>query len=292
MSKKKKTAKKSWQTWRWILCILFGLSALSCLAGIKEDLFVGIVMFVCCGAIAFFLCPKAPIYKKKTKIEKTTATNPITPDYDFIQTPFSKTYLGDILPKLKNNVPMAYSYLIAYTFKRADLLLTSHAPDWKLTANIVNGELHLFSSGTDLGEFCHKRAEMLNDWIRRDEPYEIIVRSQKSETEFDLLLGFYRDKKQYYQHREQELVKLVSYKSSSKQGALSCASAGEEVKIEEDFDGGIYVFCNGEAIGKLPAKVQRRFEDEGIACVYLEKIEEEETDDFITVCVPTVRIYW
>lgn len=290
----KKNKKGSKKTIRWVITIIAVLYALGSLLLIVVEPIGAIITFLIFAAIAFFVCPARKKLQKKNEPApepEKTKTN----SFEFIRP--KQNFLGPAeLPGKKDGVPEAYRYLVPFSVSNEKDVLSAESHDWRLTAQDNNGVVYLFSGEIQVGTLDHPKAEMLRDWIRHKEPYEIIVRTHEAPNEFQLLLVFYRDKSKYYQHREQEVVSLVSYKSGAKQEIISCLDHGDEVKLDDNYDlsgtNGVYVTYNGEAIGKLPAKAARRFEDEGAACALVEEIKEELNDNYDTVYIPMIRIYW
>lgn len=168
-------------------------------------------------------------------------------------------------------------------------LKAAQGKQWYLTASIVDGGIHLFSGDADLG-VLNERADMMQDWLRRGDPYLAILERINSETGCTVRLVFYRDKKQQYANREQSVVALVSYKSEEKQENIACLNEGDELDAEEDFekDDCVVVSALLGSIGNLPQKHAKRFIDEGAALVVFDHSEED--DDFKDKLF--VRIYW
>lgn len=287
MSKKKNRNK-------WIVSSIAALFAVCTLPVIVEEPIGGIIMFLIFAAIAFFVCPATQnLRKKKESVAEPVAKKSDT--YDFL--PPKQTFLGPAeLPGQKNGIPEAYRYLIPFVSKNEAVVLSAADHDWRLTACDKNGEIHLYSGETAVGVLDHPKSKMIQDWMKNGEPYEIIVRTHNAENEFQLLLVFYRDKAAHYQNRQQEVVTLVSYKSEAKQDIISSLDHGDEVKLDNDYElsgrGGVYVTYHGEAIGKLPAKSARRFDEDGAACALIEEIKEECNKDYETIYIPVIRIYW
>lgn len=195
-----------------------------------------------------------------------------------------------MIPGKKDGAPLAYKYSIPFTPSNPGALLSAaKEKQWYLSAKQVGQEIHLFSAETDLGVLT-ERVDMVSDWIRRSEPYLIILERVNSETECTVMLVFYRDKQKYYANREQTVIALTAFKSEAKQDALSCLGESDELDLEEDWDkeDSVVVTFMGDAIGKLPKKYAQKYISDGAALVVFDHTEED--DEFIQK--PYVRIYW
>lgn len=195
-----------------------------------------------------------------------------------------------VIPEKKDGVPLAYRYSVHFAPSNLEAVLTAaKAEHWHLSAKQIGSEIHLFSEETDIGVLT-ERADMVSDWIRRGEPYLVILERVNSETRCTVMLVFYRDKQKYYVNREQTVTALTAFKSEAKQDALSCLGEGDELALEEDWDkeDSVIVTFMGDAIGKLPKKYSQKYISDGAALIVLDHMEED--DEFIKM--PYVRIYW
>lgn len=195
-----------------------------------------------------------------------------------------------IIPRRKDDATLAYHYSVHMSESNIDVAWkAAEEKRWYLTASVVDGDIHLFSGEDDIG-ILTERANMMKDWLRRGDPYLIVLENVNRETGCTVILAFYRDKKKQYGYREQSVVALVSYKSEEKQDNQAGMNEGDEVDAEEDYEKDDCVVINSDfgPIGNLPKKYARRFLDEGAALVVFDHSEED--NDFKDK--PFVRIYW
>ena len=157
----------------------------------------------------------------------------------------------------------------------------------------IDGVFHLFSDGTDIG-ILHGREDMLRDWISRDDPFVINHHRANDSEGYNVEVAFYRDKRKNNEWREQSVVALTGFKSKSKQETIECISPGRQLDPEDDFDDHVDICCDGDKIGRLPAKIAKRIIEEGCYGVFYEMSEEIDSgnDYGDIICKPYVRIFW
>lgn len=153
--------------------------------------------------------------------------------------------------------------------------------------NIVNGKLALLCNGNAFAIISDdQKQRMVEDYLRRGDPVNAVLRENGKAN-----LRFYRDMRKY--STESETTELMSYKSKSCQETIYPLASGEELGCYEE-NGKIVVctFFGQEPVGKMPAKIARRAEDNNIRAIYVEEIREEIDDEGEITYIPVVRVYW
>ena len=195
-----------------------------------------------------------------------------------------------VIPSEKGDATLAHQYSIHMPESNIDIAWkAAEEKRWYLTASIVDGNIHLFSGDDDIG-ILNERANMMKDWLRRGDPYLIILENVNSETGCTVRLVFYRDQKKQYANCEQSVVALVSYKSEAKQDNQAGMMDGEEVEARRNYkkDNCVVISAAFGPIGNLPKMYAKRYIEEGAALVVLDHCEVD--DDYKDK--PFVRIYW
>ena len=191
-----------------------------------------------------------------------------------------------LIPEKKDGAPLAYRYSVPFVPSDLDAVLAAaKAEHWYLSAKQIGGDVHLFSGEADLG-VLKERADMVSDWLRREDPYLAILERISSETGCTVMLVFYRDKQKYNAHREQTVVALTGYKGEEKQEQLLYLNPGDELELEEDYEkeGCVLVLSHGSELGYLPKKYAGRFLEE--------VFDHEEPVEDSDISKPFVKIYW
>ncbi len=153
--------------------------------------------------------------------------------------------------------------------------------------SLADGKICLSLNGFAFGYLNdEKKAKMVSDFQKKDFPVNAIIRKDGVHAS----LRFYRDRRVGAERREQEVVELTAYKGKARQEEIELLSPGDELTIEEE-NGQAFVYSS-ETIGKLPAKIAKRYADDNLYGVWVEDIKEEETGDGDIIYVPYVRIYW
>lgn len=133
-------------------------------------------------------------------------------------------------------------------------------------------------------------AEMVRDFVSRSEPVLGYIFADGKQAQ----LRFYRDRRPIFERLEQIEVKLSGYKNDSVQESLEYAEVGDPVEIDKD--GAVTLKLSGDLIGKVPASVRKRMEDEDISAAFLDDVETEESEtddgDELEYAAPKIRIYW
>lgn len=244
-----------------------------------------------------------PVVSSNYSITNQAAQSPIKPPASqlpppvhqpVMQIPPSSTKTKEVydvvIPEKKDGAPLAYRYSVPFVPSDInDVLSAAKAERWYLSAKQIGSDIHLLSEEADLG-ILTERADMVSDWLRRDEPFLVILERVNSEAGCTVMLVFYRDRLKYYANREQTVTALTAFKAESKQDILSCLEETDELELEENWDkeDSVAVVYMGDTIGNLPKKYAQRYISDGAALVVLDHMEED--DEFIKK--PYVRIYW
>lgn len=202
------------------------------------------------------------------------------------------------LPSMLDGAPLAYHYekvpIVTTEQTEAGALSMAAEHRWELTPKIDGDKVKLFFDDFCMG-IMDQRADMMIDWIKRGDPYKIILQNYNTETlSCVVYLAFYRDHFKGQQWREQSIVTLTGYKSKAKQETISFLSAGDELELDEDYDheGSVVVLYRGDEIGKLPGKMASKYLAEGCFGARIEQVDEELNDNADYVYTPIVRIFW
>lgn len=133
------------------------------------------------------------------------------------------------------------------------------------------------------------KARMLSDFMDYDSAYlAAICRDDER-----VAVWFYRDKRVKNSWREQTVVSLKACRAEKKQDIIRWVELPKEVKVfESDTSAALNVCLNGEPIGKLPAKIEKRYDEEGAALLIMEGKEEISLGGTDFYYAPVVRIYW
>lgn len=203
--------------------------------------------------------------------------------------------LDVVIPVRKDGASLAYNYSVPFLLTNRDAaLLSASKKEWYLTPEEVDGEIHLFSSGVDIGKLL-EREDMMRDWMKRNDPYIICIEKIKGDSDTcSAYIAFYKDKRKGNEWREQTVVALTAYKSEDTQFMIGLLEGGEELEAEEDFEEHVIITSDGGEIGRLPAKYAKRYMEDGAYAIFYEGSEqiEKNTADFDYVEKPFVRIYW
>lgn len=197
------------------------------------------------------------------------------------------------LPERIDGAPLVYQYPDVMTKLLNEDILYEAADkgQWEFDVQKVGDDYHLFILDTDAAILRDKRREeMLDDWIRRDDPYKALLNKLTADGTLTIFLAFYRDRRKGQEYREQSVVTLTGYKSEEVQDILLGYGEGDPLELEEsdEKEGRIDVVKDGFRLGSLPAKIAKRCEDAD-PYVFVESVE---LDDDGKYYVPTVRIYW
>lgn len=230
----------------------------------------------------------APAPTPPTSVNAAKPTSP-TPRED--QT---KSKVDFVVPSWKDGCKKQYSYTVKlHLTNKAKLVEQAMAKEFMLEPVLVGDEVHVLSGGADVGILL-ERCDMVKDWLKRGDPYFLCVQSLMDDgtPTCTALLVFYRDRRKGQEHREQTVVSLVGYKSDEVQNNICLLHEGEELEIEEDDEEEqMNVTVDGLFLGRLPAKIVKRYEEDDVYGVFFEGTEDEETSKG-NVDKPLVRIIW
>lgn len=198
------------------------------------------------------------------------------------------------LPERVDGAPLLYQYkgVNAELLNKEVFYQAAEKGLWELTPKKIDGAYHLFLLNTDAAILRDKKKEeMLDDWIRRGDPYKALLNKLTAEGNLTIFLAFYRDRRKGQEWREQSVVTLTGYKSEEVQDYLFGYEQGEPLELEESHEkeGRIDVVKNGFRLGSLPAKIAKRCEDADPYGIFVESIDLDDDGEYY---VPTVRLFW
>ena len=202
-----------------------------------------------------------------------------------------------VVPHTKDGAPMQYNYrnqeILDLDF---DVAMKAAAENsWELSAKVDGDRIALYYSDSKIGYLGGTHVNMLQDWIKRNDPYTIYLEGIDSENKTAIaFLIFYRDNRKYMSFREQTTVKLTSYRKQDSQMVIAFLNEGEELDLSEEYNdntGNEYVAVEESSveIGRLPKKVADRYFNEGAAACYF---DHSDYDDEKDIYIPYVIIYW
>ncbi len=214
-----------------------------------------------------------------------SAPKKYSPPFMFLGAP---TKIGDMT--------QAYRYGLILADPIHDVLKSSfEAEVFHFDVEQIDGITYALLNGSRAGVIT-ERCDMINDWIKRGQPFKIFLNSYTEGQDCRIIIVFYKDKSASYKHREQSVVPLSAYKGRARQEISSLLYSKEEVEIGEEYfgndDDDVVVTYKGEAIGKVPAKIRKRIEEDNYSYAEIEEIVEEENDNGDDIYHPIIRIYW
>ena len=156
--------------------------------------------------------------------------------------------------------------------------------DWKLGVNNDGAFMTLTYHGLPFGIVKNqKRADMLKDWIERNEPLLIFLSHFGASN--TVAMAFYRDDEARLSYRESTIVKLTRYSNEDAQLSISILENREPLDFDEEDEETIAI----SDIGYLPKSAAKKYAEEGAAGVFLDHVDyDDEKDKYI----PYVKIYW
>ena len=272
--------------WKLIVAGVFFVGGIGCFGSS-----IGAAIFGLAVGIGFALWWALDYFKK----DKNIVNSPISParaDHLNSVAPSQLPQNDYKLPASIDGAPLQYKYVVSVNVTNEPALLSAaQSGNFELAAHSVGTEMHIFSEDNDIGVISD-RADMLSDWIRRDDPFRIVLNRFSSEAGLTVLLAFYKDRRKGQERREQTVTPLVSYKGQSTQETISLfLHNGDELEAEQDDEreGIVNVYFDGSFIGKLPAKLSKRFIDNEAYGVFVESADLDDDGEYY---VPIVRIYW
>ena len=202
------------------------------------------------------------------------------------------------IPRRKDNCPLAYNYSqVPYKITDVDAVKQCiETRKWDITPVLVGDEIHFVADGKDVG-ICTDRVQMVKDWIKNKEPLLIyldrLAVNNDTVQKATVFMAFYRDRRKNQEWRQQSVVTLTKYKNDDAQSAMRNLEPGDPLDLEDDIlDDSICISGLDGQIGYLPKKYAEKINEDGCFGVFIEKIEEIETDTFDLIYKPVVRIYW
>ena len=157
--------------------------------------------------------------------------------------------------------------------------------NWKLEIGQSDiNEISLNYQGKKIGILADKkRAEMIEDWVKRNDPYLIYLNHLGEPN--SVLVVFYKDKESELQYRESKIVKLTKSYNQDAQLFLMDMENGEPLEAEEEDDETVAV----SNIGYLPKTDAIRYIQDGASGIFVDHIDyDDEKDKYI----PYAKIYW
>lgn len=246
------------------------------------DTTVGIIILVIGAALLVY----SIILGKKVKSAKIAAETPQEKAPDVL------------IPSKIGDAPIVYRYNNVPIIANAETgkAVTQMAAEnrWELTAQHDGTAVNVYYGSTCIG-VLNERSDMMVDWLRRGDPYKMIMQNYNTDTQSCVvMLVFYRDKFKNQQNREQSVFVITGHKGKAKQEAISFLGVGDELDLEEDFDhaGAVIVSYQGDEIGKLPAKAAARYISDGCYGARVEQIDDDINENGDIVYTPSIRIYW
>ena len=101
-----------------------------------------------------------------------------------------------IIPREVEGVPLAYKYSVkAGITNRAVLKKMDADGSWYLTAEQSSDGILLLNRGEIFGTLM-ERIEMMSDWLRRGDPYKMVLEAANESNICTVLLCFYREKRE------------------------------------------------------------------------------------------------
>ena len=209
---------------------------------------------------------------------------------------YSPSYHAAFAPTKIGDMTQAYRYGLVLGAPVPEVLKAAfEAEQYLFEAKQADGIIYAMLGGQVAG-IINERCDMIADWIRRNEPFRLFLNSYTEGEDCKLILVFYKDKSAAHKWREQDVVSLTAYKGKARQEISAYLQSKEEVEIgTEHFgndDDDAVVTYRGEAIGKVPAKIRSRIEDDGYSYAEIEEVIEEENSNGDEVYHPIIRIYW
>lgn len=308
--------------WKLIIGILFLLGGIGC---ITTDLGAFVFGVVVGGAlIAWEVLPrlkKAPLIHNKssndaipTKIvdtpvqtvnkSATPETPPVatikhdTPPFDIINADNQK-YSNYLVPASLDNASKFSDRKVKLTYVNKDVADEAlKEKRWELTLSLVNGRVHAFSDGQDIGALPN--GDNSQKCLEAGDPYIAILEQVNDKNGCKARIVLYRNKVKYYADHEQTVVGLTGYKSKAFQENgewipldAELYARGEDVYYINVSTGRnnidkVIVFYERKPIGYLPSKVAKRYWDEDPVLIVFDHSEDDDSGK----SQPFVRIYW
>lgn len=101
-----------------------------------------------------------------------------------------------IIPREMRGVPLAYKYSVKVNITSRSVLEKMDADgSWELIAEQANDVILLSNRGNTLGTLM-ERVEMMSDWLRRGDPYKMVLEAADESCICTALLCFYREKRE------------------------------------------------------------------------------------------------
>ncbi|HIX16940.1 MAG TPA: hypothetical protein H9860_01365 [Candidatus Gemmiger faecavium] len=217
------------------------------------------------------------------------------PSANCSDSPEEKSEPDVVIPHKVNNAPLVYQYNnVKIENLNFDIVMNAAlSANWELNARIEDGSVFIYSNDQKIGNLNPKISSMLFDWIKRNDPYKIILENVNTEKkEAVVYLAFYRSMASKMGKREYTIAKVIRYIDEDKQFAISMLEEGDEIHIEEEINenGEYTVILSSDfgEIGTFGKALVKRILEEGAAGAAVDHIDYDENDNYI----PYVKVYW
>lgn len=184
--------------------------------------------------------------------------------------------------KRMNGLPLAYNYVLPMepiqVLPSEEICADVQAQDDKIL--YLQGN-QVIASSIDAG-----RAKMVTDFLKKGEAVCAYLMPESNNAN----LRFFRDRRKGLESHEQQTIPLVGWTSEEKQLNMAGMENGDPLDLVEDDENSekVDVCFEDASIGRLPASIIKRMQEEDPYGVFLEKLEDQENGSQ----KPIVRIYW
>lgn len=274
---------------------LLALIVIFCLLGTFLKFSVKYLVIGAVGGVLVVIVKELLLRSRRVQAAPAEPSAPETPESAAAADSPAPVKKMGFYPEHADGQPLQYSYRLEFEPEpgvdvRADIL----AGEEKIVQvgyDDETGDVLLVHEGTLFGRIHNaQQANMVRDYLGRKNPVgAILLEDCKT-----VVLRYYRDRRIGQEWREQTVVKLQNCKSTRRQELIASLTPGDELDIEEDEEGSgkLYVTEKGQPIGTIPAKLARRFYDDGGYLIAVERIIDETDDDFKHWELPELRIFW
>lgn len=282
-----------------IFYVLGGLFAfIGIVAMFTASIPVGLILVLVGVYLFYYAAHYKKSNKKKSNDVRPNEAVPSAPVPSAAPAPSGPVFSAPTIKKLYrypsevDGCALAYYYVFEFKPKDGvDVVKDVLGDSEKIVDVDVDGNLiTLIHNGSVFGVIPDdNKAQMVSDFKKRGEPCNAILLADGKKVN----LRFYKDKLKSLAKHENDVVKLRSFKGANKQEIIESLDADDELDFDEE-DDKIIVEYIGDAIGRLPSSIEKRVfeEDEEIAAIFVDHIEESENDDGDDVFIPYVKVFW
>lgn len=190
---------------------------------------------------------------------------------------------GDILVSdIHGDCVLVYRYPnVSVSDVNRDIMKDMHQKkSYRLELSVSDsGEVLATRDGVPVAKI-EDQVQMCIDWIKKQQPI-ICEFAYFAEGKEKVALFFYRNEAARMEGNPFEIVKLTGCFSADEQETIAFLEKGQKLFIETDDNDKPYVrdiWYN--PIGRLPAKINRLYEDDGIRGLYFDHLETKEAEGF------------